>query len=153
MDTRIFKTNINKVDIKVEEMKIFDWKLKDKVIENDIAILTFERDDSTPYYLKLNELEKEYYKQDLFPSWPIFLSCGLALLFLILFTIFFFVKRDLVFNLFIWIFLLPGVVCLLLAVVFSYLRMKSINNFIKTNEERQRNIILEVEKLRNGGRS
>lgn len=150
METKTIIIPFNKIELTISELKIFFWVLKDKKINSSSVTLTFERDNSIPNYQKIVELEKSYYEMTLFPTWPIFLTASIALALFIIFTICFFVQRDLVMTVFIWIFLLPGILCLLGATICSIIRMKSINAYIKNEENRKRNIIEEVEKLANG---
>lgn len=150
METKTIIIPLNKIELTITEFKIFFWVLKDKKIDSSSVTLTFERDNSIPNYQKIVELEKSYYKKTLFPAWPIFLTASIALVLFITFTICFFVQRDLVMTVFICTFLLPGILSLLSATICSIIRMKSINAYIKNEENRKRNIIEEVEKLANG---
>ena len=78
METCQRKVNSFAVSRSVYLMGLFDWKLvKEEKKENAPSILYFERDNETPYYQEMVEIEKET-SPHLLPFWVLLLLVGIA---------------------------------------------------------------------------
>ena len=72
------KVNPFSVTRSVYLMGLFDWKLiSEEKTQNGPSILTFERDENTPYYEEMVEIEKEA-SPKLLPFWILILFVAIA---------------------------------------------------------------------------
>ena len=136
METCQRKVNSHSVSRSVYLMGLFDWRLvKEEKKENAPSILTFERNNETPYYQEMVEIEKETSPQ-LLPFWVLIIFVGLA---------FSLVTACLIISLLkvpgfdtlkcFLIFFIPASVCLAVDVILFYLRSKQLMKYLQNEKE------------------
>lgn len=127
----------------IKYMEKFDWKLIDQIDKNNKVIMSFERDDKTPYYSELKEIEKMAIVKVI----PLYVLLILMIFGFTLLTSFIIVAKvqGESFNtlLFMGILIIPALLDITAMVVISYIRNKQITAYM--NEEV--NIRLKINKL------
>ena len=136
METCQRKVNSHSVSRSVYLMGLFDWRLvKEDKKENAPSILTFERNNETPYYQEMVEIEKET-SPKLLPFWVLLIFVAVA---------FALVTASLIISLLkvpgfdplktFLIFFIPASVCLLIDVILFYLRSRQLMKYLQNEKE------------------
>ena len=136
METCQRKVNSHSVSRSVYLMGLFDWRLvKEDKKENAPSILTFERNNETPYYQEMVEIEKET-SPILLPFWVLLIFVAVA---------FALVTASLIISLLkvpgfdplktFLIFFIPASVCLLIDVILFYLRSRQLVKYLQNEKE------------------
>ena len=116
------KVNSYSVTRSVYLMGLFDWKLvSEEKHENAPSILTFERDENTPYYKEMVEIEKQT-SPSLIPFYVLVIPVAIAFIVMTIYLILTLALKDSFDakgNLF--FFLVPAMVLLLADTVLFYL--------------------------------
>ena len=88
------KVNPFSVTRSVYLMGLFDWKLiSEEKTQNGPSILTFERDENTPYYKEMVEIEKETSPR-LLPFWVLAIPVSIAFIVMTVFLILFLAMKE-----------------------------------------------------------
>ena len=117
-------------------MGLFDWRLvKEDKKENAPSILTFERNNETPYYQEMVEIEKET-SPKLLPFWVLLIFVAVA---------FALVTASLIISLLkvpgfdplktFLIFFIPASICLFIDVILFYLRSRQLMKYLQNEKE------------------
>ncbi len=136
METCQRKVNSHSVSRSVYLMGLFDWRLvKEDKKENAPSILTFERNNETPYYQEMVEIEKET-SPKLLPFWVLLIFVAVA---------FALVTASLIISLLkvpgfdplktFLIFFIPASVCLFIDVILFYLRSRQLMKYLQNEKE------------------
>ena len=127
------KVNSYSVTRSVYLMGLFDWRLvHEEKKENAPSILTFERDETVPYYEEMKEVEKET-SPNLLPFWALVLVVGLAFLTMTIYLILYIAKvLD---KSSIYFFLIPSMILLLADTLLFYLRSKQLMKYLQNEQE------------------
>ena len=135
METCQRKVNSHSVSRSVYLMGLFDWRLvKEDKKENAPSILTFERNNETPYYQEIVEIEKET-SPKLLPFWVLLIFVAVA---------FALVTASLVISLLkvpgfdplktFLIFFIPASICLFIDVILFYLRSRQLMKYLQNED-------------------
>lgn len=130
------KVNSYSVTRSVYLMGLFDWRLvNEEKKDNAPSILTFERDDSVPYYQEMLAVEKET-SPHLFPFWPLVAVVALAFVTMTTYLILFLALKDTT-NIkdYFFAFFVPAAVLLLVDVIFFYLRSKQLMKYLQNEDK------------------
>ena len=150
---------MEKVEIKVENnvkadaiknYELFKWVLVDE--QNDLkeTILTFERDNTTPYHKDLVKLENEFNKVYSLPGWLSYIFVGIALIYVTIIAILYLTHVITLDKSIVAIIIaVPGGVLLLLNVLVSFIRNKQMNYHLTRKEEKYQKYQEKVDKLIN----
>ena len=136
METCQRKVNSHSVSRSVYLMGLFDWRLvKEDKKENAPSILTFERDNETPYYQEMVEIEKET-SPKLLPFWVLLIFVAVA---------FALVTASLIISLLkvpgfdplktFLIFFIPASICVFIDVILFYLRSRQLMKYLQNEKE------------------
>lgn len=136
METCQRKVNSHSVSRSVYLMGLFDWRLvKEDKKENAPSILTFERNNETPYYQEMVEIEKET-SPKLLPFWVLLIFVAVA---------FALVTASLIISLLkvpgfdplktFLIFFIPASTCLFIDVILFYLRSRQLMKYLQNEKE------------------
>ena len=135
MEKCIRKVNSFSVTRSVYLMGLFDWKLvSEKKKENAPSILTFERDETTPYYQEMVEIEKGI-EPHLLPFWVLAIPVSIAFIIMTVFLILFLAAKetfDAKANIF--FFLIPSMVLLLVDTLLFYLRSRQLMKYLQNED-------------------
>ena len=149
METCQRKVNSHSVSRSVYLMGLFDWRLvKEDKKENAPSILTFERDNTTPYYQEMVEIEKET-SPKFIPFWVliIFVAIAFALVTACLIVSLLIVPGLDTLMCFL-IFFIPASVCLAADVLLFYLRSKQLMKYLQSEKEIVANAETKMAELR-----
>ena len=149
MEKKIVVIKDNSKLYEIKENSIFLWKLESEEVINEYKTrLTFVRDNEVPYYAKLVELEKRFFKVSPIPMWSIITLGVLALGFFTAFLILFIIKQK---NLDMFMAflttILPALVFTLGVGLLGLFRTKHSLHYIQTSTQRFEEYQKEVEKL------
>ena len=136
METCQRKVNSHSVTRSIYLMGLFDWRLvKEEKKENAPSILTFERNNETPYYQEMVEIEKETSPR-LIPFWVliIFVAVAFALVTTSLIITLLKVPGFDALKCFL-IFFIPASLCLAADVLIFYLRSKQLMKYLQNEKE------------------
>ena len=136
METCQRKVNSHSVSRSVYLMGLFDWRLvKEDNKEKSTSILTFERNNETPYYQEMVEIEKET-SPKLLPFWVLLIFVAVA---------FALVTASLIISLLkvpgfdplktFLIFFIPASICLFIDVILFYLRSRQLMKYLQNEKE------------------
>ena len=135
MEKCIRKVNSFSVTRSVYLMGLFDWKLiNEEKKENAPSILTFERDENTPYYKEMVEIEKETSPHRL-PFWVLAVPVSIAFIIMTVFLILYLAAKDSFdakANLF--FFLIPSMVLLLADTALFYYRSRQLMKYLQNED-------------------
>ena len=136
METCQRKVNSYSVSRSVYLMGLFDWRLvKEEKKENAPSILTFERDNTAPYYQEMVEIEKEASPR-LIPFWTLLIFVGLAFavmtVYLVLALIF---KEEFAKIQYFYIFFFPTMGLLLIDTLIFFLRSRQLMKYLQNEKE------------------
>ena len=149
METCQRKVNSHAVTRSVYLMGLFDWHLvKEDKKENAPSILTFERDNNTPYYQEMVEIEKET-SPKFIPFWVliIFVAVAFALVTACLIISLLKIPGFDTLKCFL-IFFIPASVCLSADVLLFYLRSKQLMKYLQNEKEIVANAEIKMAELR-----
>ena len=152
-ETLIKKVKNNEIDDTIQTMATFDWNLISKDINGYKTVLTFEREKDTPYYQEVISLEKKWKKETSFPSWPNYLLVLVSFILITIYLVFLLNSKDdegkLLFNITHFLsFMLPGLIFLLLAVLYTIIRGRKIRYIIENYYEKRREYQLLINSLK-----
>ena len=126
------KVNSFAVSRSVYLMGLFDWKLvSEEKHDNAPSVLTFERDETVPYYQEMVEVEKETSPRLIpFPIFIVLLGISFALLttYLILWLM---LKPNFDTMKFFCILFIPAMVTMLGGVIISFLRTRQLMQYLQ----------------------
>ena len=136
METCQRKVNSHSVSRSVYLMGLFDWRLvKEEKKENAPSILTFERNNETPYYQEMVKIEKET-SPKLIPFWVLIIFVALAFSLVTACLIISLAKAPGFDTLKCFlIFFIPASICLSVDVVLFYLRSKQLMKYLQSEKE------------------
>ena len=130
------KVNSYSVTRSVYLMGLFDWKLvSEEKHENAPSILTFERDENTPYYKEMVEIEKQT-SPSLIPFYVLVIPVAIAFIVMTIYLILTLALKDSFdakSNLF--FFLVPAMVLLLADTVLFYFRSKPLMKYLQNEDK------------------
>ncbi len=130
------KVNSYSVTRSVYLMGLFDWKLvSEEKHENAPSILTFERDENTPYYKEMVEIEKQT-SPSLIPFYVLVIPVAIAFVVMTIYLILTLALKDSFDakgNLF--FFLVPAMVLLLADTVLFYFRSKQLMKYLQNEDK------------------
>ena len=130
------KVNSYSVTRSVYLMGLFDWKLvNEEKHENAPSILTFERDENTPYYKEMVEIEKQT-SPSLIPFYVLVIPVAIAFIVMTIYLILTLALKDSFDakgNLF--FFLVPAMVLLLADTVLFYFRSKQLMKYLQNEDK------------------
>ena len=130
------KVNSYSVTRSVYLMGLFDWKLvSEEKHENAPSILTFERDENTPYYKEMVEIEKQT-SPSLIPFYVLVIPVAIAFFVITIYLILTLALKDSFDakgNLF--FFLVPAMVLLLADTVLFYFRSKQLMKYLQNEDK------------------
>ena len=130
------KVNSYSVTRSVYLMGLFDWKLvSEEKHENAPSILTFERDENTPYYKEMMEIEKQT-SPSLIPFYVLVIPVAIAFIVMTIYLILTLALKDSFDakgNLF--FFLVPAMVLLLADTVLFYFRSKQLMKYLQNEDK------------------
>ena len=130
------KVNSYSVTRSVYLMGLFDWKLvSEEKHENAPSILTFERDENTPYYKEMVEIEKKI-SPSLIPFYVLVIPVAIAFIVMTIYLILTLALKDSFDakgNLF--FFLVPAMVLLLADTVLFYFRSKQLMKYLQNEDK------------------
>ena len=130
------KVNSYSVTRSVYLMGLFDWKLvSEEKHENAPSILTFERDENTPYYKEMVEIEKET-SSKLIPFYVLVIPVSIAFIVMTVYLILTLALKDnfnAKGNLF--FFLIPAMVLLLTDTLLFYFRSKQLMKYLQNEDK------------------
>ena len=142
------KVNSYSVTRSVYLMGLFDWRLvNEEKHDNAPSILTFERDDSVPYYQEMVMVEKDT-SPKLLPLWIYIAIVAVAFVTMSIYLILYLALRP-NFNAlqYFYAFFIPAMALLLVDTVLFYLRSKQLmkylqneDSIVKNAEEKMRQI-------------
>ena len=130
------KVNSYSVTRSVYLMGLFDWKLvSEEKHENAPSVLTFERDENTPYYKEMVEIEKQT-SPSLIPFYVLVIPVAIAFIVMTIYLILTLALKDSFDakgNLF--FFLVPAMVLLLADTVLFYFRSKQLMKYLQNEDK------------------
>ncbi len=130
------KVNSYSVTRSVYLMGLFDWKLvSEEKHENAPSILTFERDENTPYYKEMVEIEKQT-SPSLISFYVLVIPVAIAFIVMTIYLILTLALKDSFDakgNLF--FFLVPAMVLLLADTVLFYFRSKQLMKYLQNEDK------------------
>ena len=130
------KVNSYSVTRSVYLMGLFDWKLvSEEKHENAPSILTFERDENTPYYKEMVEIEKKT-SPSLISFYVLVIPVSLAFIVMTVYLILTLALKDSFdakANLF--YFLVPAMVLLLADTTLFYFRSKQLMKYLQNEDK------------------
>ena len=130
------KVNSYSVTRSVYLMGLFDWKLvSEEKHENAPSILTFERDENTPYYKEMVEIEKQTSPSHI-PFYVLVIPVAIAFIVMTIYLILTLALKDSFDakgNLF--FFLVPAMVLLLADTVLFYFRSKQLMKYLQNEDK------------------
>ena len=130
------KVNSYSVTRSVYLMGLFDWKLvSEEKHENAPSILTFERDENTPYYKEMVEIEKQT-SPKLIHFYVLVIPVSIAFIVMTIYLILTLALKDSFdakANLF--FFLVPAMVLLLTDTVLFYFRSKQLMKYLQNEDK------------------
>ena len=130
------KVNSYSVTRSVYLMGLFDWKLvSEEKHENAPSILTFERDENTPYYKEMVEIEKQT-SPSLIPFYVLVIPVAIAFIVMTIYLILTLALKDSFDakgNLF--FFLVPAMVLSLADTVLFYFRSKQLMKYLQNEDK------------------
>ena len=130
------KVNSYSVTRSVYLMGLFDWKLvNEEKHENAPSVLTFERDENTPYYKEMVEIEKQT-SPSLIPFYVLVIPVAIAFIVMTIYLILTLALKDSFDakgNLF--FFLVPAMVLLLADTVLFYFRSKQLMKYLQNEDK------------------
>lgn len=127
MEEKIIKTNeINERQL-IESYSIFEYKCVERTVKGKKITLRFVRDDSVSYINELRKLQAEYGSYRVGSMLPTLLLPAISFVLLTVFLVLMFALKE-NFNLLLYFFtlVLPGLLCLILGVLFMILRIRMI---------------------------
>ena len=135
MERKRVETNAVNEKLVLSKYLLFEWKCLEKQVIGKKIIFEFSRDDTKPYHEELVKLEKEYGEYKIKSMGPSFVFTGLAFLLQTVFFIMFLIDKA---NILIYFFAIsvPGLLCLLVAMIFTLVRFLGINNMTKEIAEK-----------------
>ena len=140
------KVNSYSVTRSVYLMGLFDWRLiHEEKKDNAPSVLTFERDESVPYYEEMVEVEKETSPQ-LLPFWILIIVVALAFLTMTAY-LFLFLAKVVDKNSF-YLFFIPSMVLLLIDTLLFYLRSKQLMKYLQNEDQIVKNAEEKMQRIR-----
>lgn len=150
METKRISVDNTNYKLVRDKHLMFDWKIEKEEKTLFGYVLTFSRDNETPYYSQLVELENEYGKGTIPSLLPTVL---LPIISMILFTtfiiLFYVIKIKIDFIVLFMALCMPGILLLISAVVLMFLRLKAIQNFADNKNSKDLSYKKKIEKLKN----
>ena len=143
MEEKVVKANAENRELVISKARLFEWNL----VKEENHKLYFARDNETPYYQDLVKLEAEYGEYKFLPFASLIIPAALAFLFITVLLILFFVQRDFAKN-FWYIFVIPSGISLIIAVVLTFLRMKTLDKVMNEKPKKDIEYQQKIKKLK-----
>ncbi len=145
------KINNSDLDETIKTNEIFKWVVTTKETKSNKTTVYFQRETDIPHYEEIVSLEKQFKKETTASSVPTYVFVIITLVFMTLYLICSWLLPDDSYNLTLFLALMvPGLVFLLLAFLFMYIRIKKIQKIIPVFLEKRRDYKIKVESLTNG---
>ncbi len=130
------KVNSYTVTRSVYLMGLFDWRLvNEEKHENAPSILTFERDENTPYYKEMVEIEKQT-SPKLIPLWIYILVVAIAFATMTVYLILYLTMKGTFDPLkYFYAFFVPSMFLLLVDTVLFYFRSKQLMKYLQNEDK------------------
>ena len=150
---KTIKVLLKDADEYIKTVNVFDWKVQDKEILGVKMKITLEREMGTSYYQEIKKLEKEWHKETTFPSWPTYVLSAIALVLITIYLVLFLNNQDEYGNLLFDIkqflcFMLPRIITILIAFIYSFIRSRKINKIITLYYEKRREYSLKAQEIK-----
>ena len=138
------KVKLNEVSETINVMNIFDYQLVSKENDNYKVILTFSRDDETPYFNQIYNLEKKWKEEMEIPMLPIYIMVMTAFILLTAYLITVLIFK---FNLIYFLTLMvPALILIVLSAFFHMNRLKKLKIiFLSYNDKKNEYALLAKE--------
>ena len=138
------KVKLNEVSETINVMNIFDYQLVSKENDNYKVILTFSRDDETPYFNQIYNLEKKWKEEMEIPMLPIYIMVMTAFILLTAYLITVLIFK---FNLIYFLTLMvPALILIALSAFFHMNRLKKLKIiFLSYNDKKNEYALLAKE--------
>ena len=148
MEKTTRKISLADKDEYIKMMKKFDWVLTSSEEKNKKVILSFERNDTTPYYQEIVELERKS-KFYVIPNYVLLILMAASIGLMTTFVILAKVKGE-DFDTLKWFIILfiPSLLLLTAMVVISFIRNKQISEYVEQETTLKREINDKLEKIR-----
>lgn len=143
MEEKVVKTNAENRELVISKACLFEWNL----IKEENGKLYFARDNETPYYQDLVKLELEYGEYRFLPFVSLIIPAALAFICVTVLLILFFVQRDFAKN-FWYIFIIPSGISLIIAVILTFLRMKTLDKVMNEKPKKDLEYQQKIKKLK-----
>lgn len=143
MEEKVVKTNAENRDLVISKARLFEWNL----IKEENGKLYFARDNETPYYQDLVKLELEYGEYRFLPFASLIIPAALAFICVTVLLILFFAQRDFAKN-FWYIFIIPSGISLIIAVILTFLRMKTLDKVMNEKPKKDLEFQQKIKKLK-----
>lgn len=148
MEEKVIKVSKENRDLVLDKHKLFAWKLDKEESGGSQSILHFYRDDEVPYYAQLVELEKQYPEYKFLPFIYIIVFAALAFVSITVLLIFFFINKA-VASQFWYLFIIPSGIFLIVAMVFTFLRMRTLDKVVNEKKQKDAEFASKIKKIKN----
>ena len=147
MEEKVIKASKENRDLVIDKHKLFEWKVDKEEVKGTQSVLTFSRDNEVPYYRQLVELENQFPEYKFLPFILIIIFAALAFISITVLLIVFLANRDLASTY--WLaFIIPSGVFLVIAMVFTFLRMRTLDKVINEKRQKESEFALKIKKLK-----
>lgn len=147
MEQKTVKISRENRDLIVSKARLFEWKIEKEEKTKFGFVLTFVRDNETPYYSQLVKLEEEYGEYKFLPFLFIIIPAAIAFLIITSLLIVFLIQKDFA-RQFWYIFVAPSGVFLLLSVLLTFLRMRTLDQVMNQKPQKDNEYSQKVKKLK-----
>ncbi len=149
------KEKINNADLDqtIETRQVFKWTVTGKEPKSNKTTVYFQRDTDIPHYDEIVSLEKQFNKETTASPVPTYIFIGITVVFMTMYLIFSWILSDDSYNVtFFFTFMVPGLVSLIIAFIFMYIRVKKIQKIIPVFLEKRRDYRIKIESLTDGNK-
>lgn len=128
MQEKTVITNLLNEKFVLDKHFLFKWNCIERKVEGKKVILSFIRDENISHLSEIETMENEYGEYKIGSMLPTIIFPSASFVLITVFLIVFLANKDnFNFPLFFPLIMGPALVCLILAFVFMFLRMKAIN--------------------------
>lgn len=143
MEEKVIKASKENRDLVIAKSRLFEWNL----IKEENGKLYFARDNETPYYQELIKLEEGYGEYKFLPFISLIIPAAFAFICITVLLILFFTQKDFAKN-FWYIFVIPSGISLIIAVVLTFLRMKTLDKVMNEKPKKDLEFQQKIKKLK-----
>ena len=148
MEEKVVITNNQNEQLVFDKYTLFLWKCEEKKVIGNKIELRFSRDDSVPYIEELRKLENEFGEYHVGSMLPTIILPAVSIVLFTVFLIIYLVNRDnFNFPLYFLSICLPALACLLVAMVFMFLRTMTINKITKEKPLKEEEYKAKIDKI------